>query len=77
VEIVLEQNRERLDPNGVELLEKTVDSVKRMDRLILELLQFTRMSRSPVTMEPVDLERLISGIIRERVEFQRPKPKLK
>jgi len=76
VEIVLEQNREKLDPNGVELLEKTVDSVKRMDRLILELLQFTRMSRSPVTMEPVDLERLISGIIRERVEFQPPKAEM-
>jgi len=47
-----------------------------MDRLILELLQFTRMSRSPVTMEPVDLERLISGIIRERVEFQPPKAEM-
>jgi PAS domain S-box-containing protein len=74
VEIVLEQNRERLGSAGVELLERAVGSVKRMDRLILELLQFTRMSRSPVTMEPVDLERLIAGIIHERVEFQRPTP---
>jgi PAS domain S-box-containing protein len=72
VEIVLEQNRERLGSAGVELLERAVGSVKRMDRLILELLQFTRMSRSPVTMEPVDLERLIAGIIHERVEFQPP-----
>ena len=41
-----------------------------MDKFILDLLEFTRLSRAPISVQPVDVEKLTHSIVRERLEFQ-------
>jgi PAS domain S-box-containing protein len=72
VEIVLADYGERLGEDGVDLLNKTTSAAQRMDHLIVDLLAFTRVSRAHVEMGPVNVEKLIRGIIAERPDFQPP-----
>lgn len=76
-EIVLEHGRDKLAPEDVELLRRTIESSRRLDRLVLDLLEFTRISRSPIRLEAVDVEHLIDTIIGERLELQPPKAVIK
>jgi PAS domain S-box-containing protein len=71
-EIVLNEHSQQMDEEGREFLKKVIAAARRMDKLILDLLAFTRISRSPVTVEPINVEPLLRGILQERVEFQPP-----
>jgi signal transduction histidine kinase len=48
-----------------------------MDKLIIDLLAFTRLSHTPISSEPVDVEKLIHGIVQERAEFQSPRAEIR
>ncbi len=43
-----------------------------MDKLILDLLNFTRFSRAPVDLQSIDIEKLLHRIIEEHLAFQPP-----
>jgi signal transduction histidine kinase len=45
----------------------------RLDRLIRDVLTYTRVSRQSVTLETVDVERLLRQIVDERPELQPPR----
>jgi signal transduction histidine kinase len=53
-------------------LEKSVRSAGRLDRLIQEVLAFTRLSKQEIKSQVVDVNRLVRQIIDERPEFQSP-----
>jgi PAS domain S-box-containing protein len=69
LQIFLEDYGASVDPEGHAVLQKVVSSAKRMDRMVLDLLTFTRLSHEPVVIEPVDVEKVVQDVIRDRPEF--------
>jgi signal transduction histidine kinase len=59
--------------SGAADLEKVIQATDRMDRLIQDVLAFSRVSRQQIVDEPVDVEKLICGMIQERQELQPPR----
>jgi signal transduction histidine kinase len=76
VQIFMEDYGSKVDPEGIAMLQKVVGSTQRMDRMVLDLLAFTRLSHEPMQVEALDIEELIQGIIRDRAEFQPPRAKI-
>jgi PAS domain S-box-containing protein len=70
VEIVLADYGDKIGADGTQLLQRAIGGAQRMDLLIKDLLAFTRLSRAPITIDYVDVEKLIRGIIHDRSEFQ-------
>ncbi len=68
----LEEYAQTLDEQGRSYLEKIHSTSARMDRLIHDLLAFSRMSRASMTMGTVDLS-LIARAIVEELEDERPR----
>jgi signal transduction histidine kinase len=54
-------------------LERVIQATDRMDRLIQDVLAFSRVSRQQIIVEPVDVEQLVRGIVQERQELQPPR----
>lgn len=75
-QIVLKDAAERLTPEEKALLEKCTKAVGRLDRLIQDVLTYTRVSRQQIKLVPVDVEALIRQIIAERPELQPPKAEI-
>ena len=76
-ELVLKDYGEKIGQEGTDYLKRAIGAAQRMDRLILDLLAFTRVSRTPIRLEAVDVEKLIDRIIQERLEFQPPQADIK
>lgn len=74
-EIVLADHAPRI-PEAVPLLQRVVKASGRLDRLIREVLNFARLSRSEIHLTRVDSEELVREIIRERAEFQPPQAEI-
>lgn len=72
VQLVLEDAGDRLQPEEKQLLEKAIKAAHRLDRLIQDVLTYTRVSRQSVTLENVDVERLLHQIVDERPELRSP-----
>jgi PAS domain S-box-containing protein len=68
-EAVLEDYGDRLDQEGREMLSRIHRNGLRMDRLIQDLLTFSRISRREITFEPVRLEKLIREVIQQYPEM--------
>ncbi len=69
-EIALETSGEQLGKNR-QYIERIIKSAERMDRLILDVLSFARMSREQIELHPIEVERLVREIIAERPELSR------
>ena len=54
-----------LDQPGHDFLRRMSDGAQRMDRLIQDLLQYSRLSRSTLTFEPLDLQRSVARVLAE------------
>jgi signal transduction histidine kinase len=67
--MVLDDYREQVPPPAQEYLTRVVSASARMDRLIQDVLAFSRLSRQEIKLEPVDVEKLIRDLIQERPEF--------
>lgn len=63
---------DRLPPEAHEYLARVVAAARRMDRLIYDVLSYTRLSRQEISMQPVDIAKLVSAIEREQPELQQP-----
>jgi signal transduction histidine kinase len=61
-EVLLERYAARLDPRAQEFLRRACESGQSMDRLIEDLLKFSRVGRAELTRRPVDLTKLALGI---------------
>jgi signal transduction histidine kinase len=64
-QILLEDHAAVLDDEGRRLLARIRSASQRMGGLIDDILQLSRVSRSPVVRQPVDLGRLASDIVDE------------
>jgi PAS domain S-box-containing protein len=80
-EALLEDYGGRVEPEGREFLNRIAAAAERLDELIRDLLDYSRVVRSETVFEPVDLEKLVGDVIedypdlrpyRDRIEIQRP-----
>ncbi len=73
---LLDEYSSKLDEKGVSYLHQIMRSAVRLDRLIQDVLSYTRILRSPLPMEPVDLDRLVRDIIETYPNGQPIKPEI-
>ncbi|HEY3853412.1 MAG TPA: PAS domain S-box protein [Verrucomicrobiae bacterium] len=73
LEIVLNDQEQRITGEGQRLLRTAVKTAERMDKLILDLLSFVRVSRSPIVLKSVNAGPILRSIIEDRPAFQPPK----
>jgi PAS domain S-box-containing protein len=71
-QIVLSEAAPKLTDLERELLEKSISAASRLDRLIQDVLVYTRVARGTIQLSPVDVEPLLRQIIYERPELQPP-----
>jgi len=69
--ILEEECGENVGPVGRDYIERIVTSSDRMDRLIQDVLNYSRVVLSGVTLEPVDVDMLLHGIL-ESYPLMRP-----
>jgi len=60
----------KIDDTGKMYIERIIGSAARMDRLILDVLHYSRLVRSEFPLEPVNLEKLLGGIVETYPNFQ-------
>src|SRR5258705_13997535 len=72
-EAVLEDYGEGLDEQAKEYLERIVRGGARMDRLIQDVLTYSRMSRREMQLQPVSLQKLVGDILQQYPEMQPPR----
>src|SRR5436190_5602240 len=72
---------DKLDDRGRQYLERISNSAVRLDKLILEVLNYSRIGRNELSVEPIDLEKLVEEIVhtypsieefRAHISTQRP-----
>jgi PAS domain S-box-containing protein len=66
----------KLDEKGANYLQQIMRSAVRLDRLIQDVLSYTRIIHSSVPMEPVDLDRLVRDIVETYPNGQPIKPQI-
>lgn len=71
-EIVIADYGEKI-PEGIDYLNRVIGAANRMDRLIREVLDFARVSRTDIELVPVPVEHLVDEIVKERPELQSPR----
>jgi len=69
-EILVAEHSTQLDAQGNEYLGRISAAAGRMDTLIQDVLNYTRVLRSEVKVEPVDLDAVVRGIIRTYPQLQ-------
>jgi signal transduction histidine kinase len=64
---------EECGENASPFLDKVISAAVRLDRMIQEVLSYTRISRQEIRNERIDVNRLVLDIISERPELQPPR----
>ncbi len=76
-QVLLEEYAPKLDKTGQDFLQRVGSSAERMDKLILDLLEYSRLGRMELTMSPVPLDRVLEGVLLDlRFEFKEKKASL-
>jgi signal transduction histidine kinase len=70
--ILIEDFGERLEEEGKHYLERIGTSADRLDQLIQDVLNYTRVVRSDIPLSPVNTEKLLQDIIESYPNLQRP-----
>jgi PAS domain S-box-containing protein len=76
IEIFIEEYGEKIDDDGIVMLKKSIGASKRMDRMVLDLLTFTRLAHEAMPVEPSDIEALIALICQDRPDLRAPRAEL-
>ena len=71
---------ELLDEKGQYMLNTTAELAERLDKLLEELLYYSRLGRAELAMQPTDLDEVVNGVLRtlqfnldeKHIEIQRP-----
>jgi signal transduction histidine kinase len=66
---VREDSAEGMRPEARMFLDRIISSSSRMDRLILDVLTYTRLSRREFDLQPVSLDKLLRDIIQQYPEI--------
>jgi signal transduction histidine kinase len=75
-QILLDDHANRLAPEARGYLERIASSAVRMDMLIQDVLNYTRVMRSEALLTPMDLDRLVRDIIATYLDWHPPKAEL-
>jgi len=70
---LLEDYGDRLDEAGREFLSRIIRSSTRMDRLIQDILTYSRLTRRELQLRPVQIDRLVVEVIQQYPEMRPPK----
>ena len=73
---LLDEYGSKLDEKGTNYLQQIMRSAVRLDRLIQDVLSYTRIIHSSVPLEPVDLDRLVRDIVETYPNGQPIKPRI-
>ncbi len=71
--MLMEECADGLKPQHREFLRRIVESAGRMDSLITDALQYTKVIRQEIELHPVDAAALLRGIVESYPHFQPPK----
>ena len=74
--IVQTEHGGQLDETGKDLLGRIVSAAKRLDHLIMDVLNYSSVSRRELELQPVDLEKLLEEAIRNEPAFQAPRAEI-
>jgi PAS domain S-box-containing protein len=61
-QMLLEDYKDSLDPTGREYAQRIINSAKRLDRLVDDLLTYSRLSRSELKFVNADLEKAVKSV---------------
>jgi len=75
-QILEEECPDEIGTRGREYIRRIVTSADRMDRLIQDVLVYSRVARSDLPLENVDLSALLNGILEGYPQFQPPKAEI-
>jgi PAS domain S-box-containing protein len=67
----------KLDPQGVDYLQRIMRSAVRLDRLIQDVLSYTKILHANLPLEPVDLDRLVRDMVETFPNGQPIKPEIR
>lgn len=70
--VLLEDHADNLNAEARDQINRIISSAQRLEQLVSDVLGYTKMSRSPLELRPVDVERLLREIIEEEPRFQPP-----
>jgi PAS domain S-box-containing protein len=74
--VLAEDYGDRLDEQAREYLDRIIRGGTRMDRLIQDVLTYSRLSRREMPLQPVSLEKLVREIIQQYPEMQPPRAEI-
>ena len=74
--ILVEEHGNRLGAEGCDMLQRIISSGTRLDRLITDVLSYTRMQRGPLELKPIELEAFLRTLLHDRGDFQPPKAEI-
>jgi len=75
-ELALRQGDKQVAPPVKTYLERIVASASRADRLVQDVLIYSRVSRANIHLTPIDLNKLLGEIIQQEPAFQPPKAEI-
>jgi signal transduction histidine kinase len=61
-----------LGPKGRHAIERIAASANRLDRLIVDVLAYSRVSQAAITLQPVDLDALVREVVQQYPGLQSP-----
>jgi PAS domain S-box-containing protein len=73
---VIEDYGDRLDAQGRDHLNRIVLGGSRMERLIHDVLTYSRLARSEIQLQPVPIQKLLLDIIQQYPEMQPPRAEI-
>jgi signal transduction histidine kinase len=71
--IVLDDFAQNLDAEPKDFLERIIRGGERMDRLIQDVLTYSKLSRREMELRKVDLNRLVTDIVQQYPDMQPPR----
>jgi signal transduction histidine kinase len=75
-QILLEDCRPHLPETSCEYLDRIARAAHRLDRLIQDVLTYSRVARAAMPLVPVDLDKLVREILQQYPTFQPPKARI-
>lgn len=76
-QIALDEFGGQLGEAGTELLGRAISAAQRLDRLIMDVLAFSKTTRQRVARERLDLDQLVREILQERPEWNPPRAEVR
>ena len=71
-QLVLKLFGSQISHNGRDYLNRIMTSAERLDHLIQDVLNFSKVARAPLELKPINLEPLLDGIIQDYPSLQQP-----